>query len=193
MFNTQSTLRGLVAACTLALATPALAAAPVGDDGLHKPDWLEETFLDLSEDLAEANAQGKRLLIIIEQRGCIYCAKMHEDVFPDPAIDAMIRESYFVDQINLYGDLEVTDFDGTTLSEKDMAARWRIVFTPTLIFLPEDVADGQSAVDAAVTVMPGAFGKQTTLAMLTWIRDKAYVEEPSFQRYFADNFEMDSK
>ncbi len=97
-------------------ATPA-AAVETGDDGLHKPTWLRETFKDLREDLAEANAEQKRLLILVEQRGCIYCAEMHEKVFPDPEIDALIRDGYFVVQMNLFGDVEVTDFDGTALSE----------------------------------------------------------------------------
>ncbi|MFC3311402.1 hypothetical protein ACFOHK_00885 [Falsigemmobacter intermedius] len=39
-----------------ALAAPL--AVPLGDDGLHKPDWLEESFLDLREDLEEAQAGG---------------------------------------------------------------------------------------------------------------------------------------
>ena len=172
---------------TLALllsALPAL-AAPLGDDGLHKPDWLRDTFKDLSEDLAEANAEGKRLLITVEQRGCIYCSRMHEEVFPDPAIDALIRETYFVVQMNLFGDVEVTDFDGTALSEKDMAVRWGVMFTPTLIFLPEEVAPGKTAAESAVAMMPGAFGKGTTEALLTWVRDKGYTNGEHFQKYLA--------
>lgn len=181
------------ALAVLALATPAMAAeVPVGADGLHKPDWLEDTFLDLGEDLAEATAQGKRLVIMIEQRGCIYCAKMHEKILPDERIDAIIRESFYPIQINLYGDLDVTDLDGTVLSEKDMARHWNVIFTPTLIFLPEESDGTKSAVEDAVAVMPGAFERQTTLAMFTWIRDKAYETEPNFQRFFADNFFMDN-
>ena len=53
-----------------------VAAAELGDDGLYKAAWMRETFKDLSEDLAEANAEGKRLMVLIEQRGCIYCKKM---------------------------------------------------------------------------------------------------------------------
>ena len=184
--NVFRTLFGLAALC-LTLTAPA-AAAPTGDDGLHKPDWLNETFLDLSEDLAEATAQGKRLVLMIEQRGCIYCTKMHEKILPDERIDAIIRESFYPVQINLYGDLDVTDLDGTVLTEKDMARNWNVIFTPTLIFLPEESDGSARAIDAAVAVMPGAFEKLTTLAMFTWIRDKAYESEPNFQRYFADNF-----
>ncbi|MEZ5779573.1 MAG: thioredoxin family protein [Paracoccaceae bacterium] len=169
----------------LALATPAL-GVELGDDGLHKPDWLRDTFKDLREDLAEANAEGKRFLIIVEQRGCIYCTKMHEEIFPDPEIDALIRENYFVVQMNLFGDVEVTDFDGTVLPEKEMAQRWSVVFTPTMIFLPEEVADGQTAAEAAVVAMPGAFGKGTTAALLTWVKDHEYESGVHFQKYLAE-------
>lgn len=121
-------------------------AAELGDDGLHKPEWLRDTFTDMREDLGgdlgDANAEGKRLLVIVEQRGCIWCTQIHEKVFPDTRIDAFVRDSCFVVQMNLFGDVEVTDFDGTVLSEKDMAVRWGAMFTPTMIFLPEALADG---------------------------------------------------
>ena len=44
-------------AAVLGFALPAL--AEVGDDGLHKEPWMRDTFKDLREDLAEANAEGK--------------------------------------------------------------------------------------------------------------------------------------
>ena len=176
--------RLLILATAVALAVP-LWAAELGDDGLHKPDWLRDTFKDLREDLGDANAEGKRLLVIVEQRGCIYCTEMHETVFPDPKIDALIRDSYFVVQMNLFGDVDVTDFDGTVLSEKDMAVRWGVMFTPTMLFLPEEVPAGKTAAEAAVVSMPGAFGIGTTEALLTWVRDHGYENGEHFQKYLA--------
>ena len=178
-------LRTLALIAALLLPLPA-AAVELGDDGLHKPTWLRETFKDLRDDLAEANAEGKRLMVIFEQRGCIYCTEMQENVFTDPAIDKLIRDHYFVVQMNLFGDVEVTDFDGTTLSEKDMAMRWGVMFTPTLIFLPETVAEGVTAPDAAVAMMPGAFGKGTTEALLIWVRDHGYEAGENFQKFVAE-------
>ncbi len=180
-----------IAALLLTLAAPAQ-AVQLGDDGLHKPDWLRDTFKDLREDLAEANAEGKRLLITFEQRGCIYCTEMHEKVFPDPAIDALIRAHYFVVQMNLFGDVEVTDFDGVAMSEKDMAVRWGVVFTPTLIFLPEEVGEGQTAAQAAVVAMPGSFGKGTTEALLTWVKDHGYESGEHFQKYLASRMRSEN-
>lgn len=171
---------------TLCLALP-LWAAEMGDDGLHKADWMRDTFKDLNEDLAEANAEGKRLAIIIEQRGCIYCSKMHKEVFSDPEVADYIRENYFVVQMNLHGDTEVTDFDGEVLSEKAAARKWGILFTPSILFLPQEVEEGQNAAEAVVSLMPGAFAKGTTIDMFTWVREERYAldSEEDFQRYHA--------
>lgn len=181
-------IAGLVIAFALSLPVAGpLAAAEMGDDGLHKTAWMRDTFRDLSEDLEEANAEGKRLLLLVEQRGCIYCDKMHKEVFSQAEVSDYIEENFFVVQINLYGDTEVTDFDGETASEKNMARRWGLMFTPTMMFLPESVAQGQTASEAAVATMPGAFGKGTTLDMLTWVNERLYDVSPDegFQRYHA--------
>jgi hypothetical protein len=115
------------------LAAVQVAAAELGDDGLHKAPWMRDTFKDLSEDLAEANAEGKRLLLLIEQRGCIYCTRMHQEVF----------------------------------------------------VLPEAVAEGATASQAAVVTMPGAFEKGTTLSLLTWVVEHGYEGDEPFQKYLA--------
>ena len=174
------------AAAAVLLAWP-LAAAELGDDGLHKTPWMRDTFKDLREDLEEANAEDKRLMLMFEQRGCVYCTKMHEEVYPASEITEYIEENYFVVQLNLHGDIEVTDFDGETLSEKQMARKWGMLFTPTLMFLPQEVAEDAIAPQAAVAVMPGAFGKGTTLDMLTWVNEERYALEgvEDFQRYHA--------
>ena len=171
-------------ALALLLAVPVW-AAELGDDGLHKAHWMRDTFKDLPEDLAEATAEGKRLLVIVEQRGCIYCHKMHEEVFSLPDVAEYIEENFFVVQINLHGDTEITDFDGESLSEKAATRKWRVLFTPNIIFLPEEVPEGAAAIDAAVAVMPGAFSKGTTLDMFTWVREKGYAGEEDFQRFHA--------
>ncbi|ATG39272.1 thioredoxin family protein [Phaeobacter piscinae] len=174
-----------IAVLWLLCAGPVL-AVELGDDGLHKTPWMRETFKDLREDLEEANTEGKRLVLFFEQRGCIYCTKMHEEVFPKPQVSSYIADNFFVVQLNLYGDVEVTDFDGETLSEKDMARKWGILFTPTMMFLPQEVP-AVPAPQAAVSIMPGAFGVGTTLDMFTWVKEERYNLDngEDFQRYHA--------
>ncbi|RLJ40902.1 thioredoxin-like protein [Litoreibacter meonggei] len=167
-------------------ALPAL-AAELGDDGLHKTEWMRDTFKDLREDLGEANDEGKRLALFIEQRGCIYCTKMHTEIYPREEVSSYISDNYFVVQLNLHGDTEITDFDGEVLSEKAAARKWGLLFTPSILFMPEEVSEDQTAQSAAVAMMPGAFGAGTTLDMFTWVNEKRYEldSEEDFQRYHA--------
>ena len=110
-----------------------------------------------------------------------------------PEIESFIEENFFVVQINMFGDVEVTDFDGTTLPEKDMVRRWGALFTPSIYFFPEEVADDQTAVQAAVANMPGAFGRWTTFNMLSWVVEEGYDTDEPFQKYHARKFAEQSQ
>jgi len=170
---------------TLLLGSQNTLSATLGDDGLHKQEWFSLTFRDVAEDMAEAEEEGKRLAIVFEQAGCIYCNKMHETVLKDSEVVSYINQHYKVVQYNLYGDEEVTDLDGEVLTEKTAARKWGIMFTPTWLFLPEQ-SDGIEHVGiAAVGTMPGVFGKGTFLDLFTWVHEKGYAGEEDFQRYHA--------
>ena len=164
-----------------------VSALELGDDGLHKTRWMQDTFKDLREDLSEANSEGKRLVLFFEQIGCIYCTKMHKEVFSKEKVSNYIEENFFVVQLNLHGDIEVTDFDGEVLAEKDIARKWGILFTPSVIFLPTEVKLDVSAQQAAVATMPGAFSAWTTMDLFTWVREERYLLDngEDFQRYHA--------
>jgi thioredoxin-related protein len=170
----------------MVLAVPVM-AAELGDDGLHKAPWLRDTFKDLQEDFAEAKAEGKRLMLLVEQRGCSYCKEMHEKTFPDPRVKAMLEEDYFPVQLNLHGDIDIVDTDGEELREKDAMRKWGILFTPTMILMPTELDESRSAQEQAVAIMPGAFSPGTTLDLLTWVKEERYLDtsEEDFQRYHA--------
>ncbi|GHF49100.1 thioredoxin family protein [Seohaeicola zhoushanensis] len=171
----------------IAMALPAAAEVVMGDDGLHKADWLHDTFKDLQEDAATAKSEGKRLLILVEQRGCLYCKDMHENTFTDPRVRKMLEEVYYPVQMNLHGDIEIVDTDGESLSEKAAARKWNVLFTPTMLFMPPEIDETKSIVQQAVAVMPGAFSAGTTLDMMTWVAESRYLDqsEEDFQRYHA--------
>lgn len=177
-------MRTLIAVLMLfaGLALPAQ-AAEVGDDGLHKQPWFSQTFRDIKEDMAQAKAEGKRLALIFEQRGCIYCRQVHETVLVDPEVRDFIKANFMMVQYNLYGDEEVIDTDGETLTEKSAARKWGVNFTPTIFFLPEDAVEGKDVNALKVAVMPGAFKKGTFLDMFQWVHKKGYDTDEDFQRY----------
>ena len=63
--------------------------------------------------------------------------KMHEKVYSIPEIASTLQDDFFVIRINIFGDIEVTDFDGETLPEKEIVKKWGVMFTPTVMFFPE--------------------------------------------------------
>ena len=151
------------------LCQPALAGSvPLGDDGLHKPDWLKDGFKVLAEDLQDAAAADRHLLLIVEQRGCIYCARLHNEVLTDPRIDRLIRARFDVVQVDLFGGTELTDIDGEVLSEKRAAAKWGVAVTPTLIFLPRTPPPDADVARAAMAILPGVLEADDLLAVLEW-------------------------
>ncbi len=178
-------MRLFIAVTVLLAGLSGAVASEIGDDGLHKQAWFATTFRDIKEDMATAKEEGKRLALIFEQRGCIYCRQIHEEVLADPEVRDFIKDNYMVVQYNLYGDEEVTDLDGETLTEKTAARKWRVTFTPTIFFLPEEAADNKDVGASTVAVMPGAFRKGTFLDMFQWVHKKGYETDEGFQRYHA--------
>jgi thioredoxin-related protein len=184
---TRRHLLALPAALALAPAlAPALArAAKLNDDGLHAEDWFLDSFLELNQDIADAAAKGKRVAVVFEQRGCIYCAEMHEKQLADAAIADYIRQHFEVIQLNLFGAREVTDLDGKVLPEKEMARRWSVQITPTILFLPEQPGK-QPLQQAAVARMRGLLAPPAFLAMFKFVAERAY-EKMEFPAYFAQH------
>ncbi|MGI9382940.1 MAG: thioredoxin family protein [Methyloligellaceae bacterium] len=160
--------------------------APVkGDDGIYHQSWFKESFLDLREDLEEAKAKGKRFVVIFEQVGCVYCTKMHKEVLSQKYINDYVRENFVVVQMDLWGAREVTDFDGKTLTEKAIAKRWGVIYTPTILFFTDDLTgkDGKSGRELEVSRIPGFFQTGTFYDMFTWVRIKGYEKEEHFQKF----------
>ncbi len=68
-------------------ATPTqLEAGLVNPGAIDKPAWFKESFLDLRDDLKEASAANKRVVLYFYQDGCPYCAKLIQDNFGKQSI-----------------------------------------------------------------------------------------------------------
>jgi thioredoxin-related protein len=169
----------LVAAC--AAMAPALA-----QEGLHHQDWFHPSFGVLIEDFAEARAAGKRLAIVWEQKGCIYCAEMHNVHFRDPDLVRYIRDNFLVVQLDFRGDRSVTDFDGEVMAEKALARKYRITTTPTVQFFPEtlEAMKGKKGPDVEVARIPGLLKPVLFRAMFEYVHGRHYEKQdfPSFMR-----------
>ena len=146
---------------------------------------MNQSFLDLKEDLAEAAAAGKHFAIIWEQRGCPYCRELHRVNFAKDKIRNYVKDNFTVLQLNMWGSKKVTDLDGEELEERALARKWRVQFTPTINFFGPKAED--TARKTEVMRMPGYFKPFHFVSMFEFVKDEAYKDQ-QFQRYLQDKF-----
>ena len=153
--------------------------------GLHTQEWFLNTFLNLREDAEEAASEGKKLVILWEQKGCPYCREIHRKNLRIPEIVNYIRKNFNVIQLNLWGDKEVTDFDGEITTEKKLAKKYRVQFTPTIQFFPENSASSVSKTGQQLEVwrLTGYWKPFHFMNSFVYVHEKGYIKEPSFQRW----------
>ena len=112
--------------------------AYLGARDAEHPSWFKESFLDLEEDVAEAAAEGKRLILYFWQPGCPYCAELIQNNFAQRDIVDSMAEQFDLVAINMWGDREVVQVGGRMFTEKNLAEALRVSYTPTLMFFDEN-------------------------------------------------------
>ncbi|MCW8826105.1 MAG: thioredoxin fold domain-containing protein [Gammaproteobacteria bacterium] len=104
---------------------------------VDKPEWFKASFLDLREDVEEARDSGKRVILYFYQDGCPYCERLIKTNFTQHEIASKAQQNFEIIAINMWGDREVVDLAGNSLTEKRFAVANRVQYTPTLLFLNE--------------------------------------------------------
>ncbi|MEE9333637.1 MAG: thioredoxin fold domain-containing protein [Granulosicoccaceae bacterium] len=102
------------------------------------PDWFKVSFLELEEDVAEAAANGKRLMLLFHQDSCPYCNAFVERNLTQKDIEMTLKEKFDVIELNMWGDREMVSVEGETYTEKEFAKAVSVQFTPTILFLTEE-------------------------------------------------------
>ena len=176
--------RSFVAGSAAGLATggitmrdlPADAAPVLTDDGLYTQSWFLQSFLELADDVQGAAQSGKRLAIMWELRGCPYCKETHLVNFAKPEIESYVKQHFEILQLNIIGSREVTDFDGEKMSEKRLAGKYGVRFTPTFQFFPDKITGlaAKKPTEREVTRMQGYLEPQAFLNMFRFVAERAY-------------------
>ncbi len=175
----------LAAACAWPGALTAGDSEPVlTEDGLHAQPWFLESFLELADDAASAHDGGKRFAVMWELKGCPYCRETHYVNFARDEITSFVRKHFEVLQLNVIGSKIVTDFDGEELSEKALAAKYGVRFTPTIQFFSDDAKVLQSGKprQREVARLQGYLKPDHFLSMFRYVETRAY-DEMNFRTY----------
>ncbi|MCR4347474.1 MAG: thioredoxin fold domain-containing protein [Sulfuricaulis sp.] len=98
------------------------------------PDWFKKSFLVLHEDVEEAKAQGRHVMLFMYLDECPYCARLLDENFRRGEAKDFAEKYFDVIAINIRGGNSVEWFDGKTNSETELARKLKVVATPTMVF-----------------------------------------------------------
>ena len=99
------------------------------------PGWFKKSFLVLGEDMQEAKAQGRHVLLFFHLSECPYCARLLEENLRRGDTKDFTEQHFDVIAIDIRGGKVVEWFDGKTYTEKALATDLKVIATPTMLFV----------------------------------------------------------
>ena len=111
---------------------------------LTAESFFEQSFGDYSEELDRAKEENKKgIFIFFEMDECPFCARMKSTILNQQKVQHYYKQHFLSFMLDIEGDVEVTDFSGDTMKQKDFARKYRVRATPMMIFVN---LDGKTAV-----------------------------------------------
>lgn len=98
--------------------------------------FFNETFGDFAEEMKTARAEGKQgVLIFFEMDECPFCHFMKTNVLNRSDVQEYYRQNFFSYAVDIEGDIEITDFAGRQMTQKDFSFKEnRVRATPVIAF-----------------------------------------------------------
>ena len=102
--------------------------------------FFNESFGDFSEELADARMEGKSgVMVFFEMDDCPFCHWMKQHVLNQTPVQQYYREHFKMFAVDVEGDIEVVNFDGQSMSQKDFAFKeHRVRATPVILVVDLD-------------------------------------------------------
>jgi len=140
---------------------------------------VESIDNNFPDEIAAAAEENKMLVVMFQQTGCPYCAKMRARVFPDPKVIAYYSKRFVMFHSNIRGDLPVVGPDGKEMTEKQLARKLRVRATPVFIFYDKK---GQQALRVT-----GFMDAERFIKAGQYVADGVYKTKTSLYRYMLQN------
>ncbi len=171
----------LLATLFLLQINPAVAAEPgkvTGGTPFDTPSWFKDSFLEIAEDVAEAEESGKHVMLFFHLNGCPYCNKMVNENFQQEPLKSQLQANFDSIELNIKGDREVAITEDVTATERQLAETLKVQYTPTILFL--------DANNKTVLRLNGYRSPAALKQALDYVQTKSYLKT-SFTEYKRDH------
>lgn len=130
------------------------------------PEWFKESFLEIQEDVDEARAEGKHVMLFFHLDDCPYCDRMINESLDATPMKDFIQKHFDVIAINIKGDREIAFDENTSVTEKRLSQLLKVRYTPNLFFLNHN--------NKAVVRLTGYRPPDRLQKVMTFVQEKAY-------------------
>ena len=103
-------------------------------------DYLfQQSLGDLTEELEIAREEGKKgVFLFFEMDECPFCHRMKNTVLNQIEVQEKFNPNFHSLTIDIEGDIEIVDFSGDEMTQKEFARKNRVRATPVLAFYDLD-------------------------------------------------------
>ncbi|MEJ2453334.1 MAG: thioredoxin family protein [Candidatus Thiodiazotropha sp.] len=139
--------------------------------------FFDQSLGNFSEELQMARDEGKAgILIMFEMDECPFCHRMKTRVLNQVEVQDYFKEHFLIYSVDIEGDVEITDFKGQAMKEKDFAFKQhKVRATPVFGFFD---LDGNM-----VTRFTGATNDAEEFLWLGEFVVDGHYKETNFSRY----------
>lgn len=132
--------------------------------------FFESSLGDLTEELEIARENGKQgIFVFFEMDECPFCHRMKQTVLNQPDVQEYFKKHFHSLSIDIEGDIEIVDFNGNTVKQKEFARSNRVRATPLLAFF-----DLQG--NLLFKFVGATSGKEEFIWMGEYIADQVYLQ-----------------
>jgi thioredoxin-related protein len=140
----------------------------IGGQMSELPEWFKDSFLEIEEDVEEAVDSGRHVLMYMHLNGCPYCYKMINEGFKHEPNLSNIKDNFDVIAINIKGNKDIVLPGDIEISENEIGQHFKVMFTPTLVFLNGD--------SKQVYKMSGYRSHKNLGLVLDYVSSKSYLD-----------------
>jgi thioredoxin-related protein len=139
--------------------------------------FFDQSLGNFSDELQMARDEGKTgILIMFEMDECPFCHRMKTRVLNQVEVQDYFKEHFLIYSVDIEGDVEITDFKGQAMKEKDFAFKQhKVRATPVFGFF-----------DLEGNMITRFTGATNDAAEFLWLGEfvvDGHYKETNFSRY----------
>ena len=130
-------------------------------------------WYSFSEGVAKAKKEKKYMIVDFYTDWCMYCKKMDAETYSDKKVSDYINEKFVPIKVNAESKNSI-QFDGKTITERELAMGFNVNSYPTIFFM--------SGEKDAVGTAPGFVDAKQFYTLSTFVATDAY-KKTTFEKY----------